>query len=231
MVLASFLAQLWPATKEMFRSFVFPSLGWSAPAWLLTPLLVFGVLLAAAGSLAGSVAKGKHWAPVAWAGGAAVAAWVFFGGRDEVATFFVILALLLSYLGGIGFVLGCLKSPWVAVAVPVCIVLAATGLVPAGILGTALAVAASVLGILSLYRKFEGLSPGRRGSRWNRRSAAGWVACLLVAGFIEPRGLAVYGPHFKIAGMVVGVGLLLFFPRTRAKALPGAGKRKPSKSK
>jgi hypothetical protein len=221
---ASFAADLWPATKAMFQAFVFPSLGFSAPPWVLTPLLVFGVFLVTAGSLAGTLAKGKRWAPVAWAAGAAAAAWVLFGAGTEVAAFFVVITLVLGFLGGIAFVVGFLRTPWVPLALLLCILLAAAGLVPAGVLGTGLAVASSVLGVWSLYRKFEAWSPGRRGSRWNQRSAAGWVVCLLVAGLLEARGLAAYGGHFKIAGMAVGAALLVLLPGARIPAGPASGK-------
>jgi hypothetical protein len=215
---ADFASSLWPAAKAMFRAFVFPDLGLHPPPWILTPLLVAGVFLVVAGTLAGALGKGRLWVAAACAAGTGVAAWVVLGGRNEVSDFFVVLSLVLGFLGGIAFVVGFLRTPWVPLTLLLCIVLAASGLVAAELLGTGLAVASSVLGIWSLYGKSESWSPGRRGSRWNKRSAAGWVVCLLVSGMVPSGHLAGYGPHFKIAGMVIGGAVLLLFPRAEVGA-------------
>lgn len=210
---ASFLSGLWPAAKEILRSFVMPDLGIRVSADLLTILLVFGVFLVVAGSLAASFAKGRAWAAVALAAGAATAGWVLFGGRHEGANFFVVITLVLGFLGGMTFVVGFFKTPWIPLALLVCILLAATGLVEAGILGLLLTLASSVLGAWSLFRRFEEYSPGRKGSRWNRRSAWGWVVCLLASGMLEAPGLGSFGRDFKIAGMVAGGAMLLLLRR------------------
>ena len=96
----------------------------------------------------------------------------------------------------------------------------AAGWVDARLLGTIIAMAGSVLGAWSLFRKFEGMSPGRKGSRWNQRTAAGWAICLLAATALEGDGLAGWRGQFKFAGILVGGVLLLLMP----KALPKAAK-------
>ncbi len=130
----------------------------------------------------------------------------------------MVISLILGFLGGMAFVVGFLKTPWIALTLLLCVVLAAAGLVSAEFLGAALAVASALLGIWSLYGKSEGWSPGRKGSRWNQRTAFGWVVCLLVAGMVNSGRLSAYGPHFKIAGMVIGAAILLLFPRAEVGA-------------
>lgn len=218
---SSFLGELWPAARAILRAFVFPNTGLEVPAWLLTALLVAGVFLVVAGSLSAAFAKGKVFATVALAAGAGVAAWVLMGGRHDVAGFFVVITLVLGFLGGITFVIGFFRTPWIALGLLLCIVVAAAGLVSASLLGRLLALAASVLGAWSLYRKFESYSPGRKGSRWNQRSAAGWVVCLLASSVLEAPGLGAYGKDFKIAGMVVGCAALLLFPRVKVREKRG----------
>lgn len=212
---SSFVAGLWPAAKAIFQSFVFPDTGLEVPAWLLTALLVFGAFLVVAGSIYAAFGKGKVLATVGMAVGAAVAAWVVMGGRHEVAGFFVVITLVLGFLGGITFVVGFFRTPWVALGLALCIAVAAAGLVSATILGTLLGGAASVLGAWSLYRKFEAYSPGRKGSRWNQRTAGGWTVCLLVSSMLEAPGLGGYGRDFKVTGMIVGAAMLLLFPRVK----------------
>ena len=212
---SSFLAELWPSAMAILRSFVFPNTGIDVPAWLLTSLLVAGVFLVVAGSLSAAFGKGNVLAAVALPAGAGVAAWVVLGGSHEVAGFFVVITLVLGFLGGIAFVVGFFRTPWVALGLALCIVVAAAGLVSASLLGRLLALAASLLGAWSLYRTFEAYSPGRKGSRWNQRSAAGWTVCLLVSSMLEAPGLGSYGKDFKIAGMVVGCAALLLFPRVK----------------
>jgi hypothetical protein len=212
---SGFVSGLWPAAKAILRSFVFPNTGIEVPAWLLTALLVAGVFLVVAGSISAAMAKGKVFATIALAAGAGVAAWVLMGGRRDVAGFFVVITLVLGFLGGITFVVGFFRTPWVALGLLLCIAVAVAGIVSATLLGTLLGGAASVLGAWSLYRKFEGYSPGRKGSRWNQRTAAGWVVCLLVSSMLEAPGLGSYGKDFKIAGMIVGCAALLLFPRVK----------------
>lgn len=214
-IASSFAGELWTAAKEILRAFVFPDKRIDVPVWLLTSLLVAGVFLVVAGSISAAFGNRKVLATVALAAGAGVAAWVLFGGRRDVAGFFVVITLVLGFLGGITFVVGFFRTPWVALGLALCIVVAAAGIVPASLLGLLLSLAASVLGAWSLYRKFEGYSPGRKGSRWNQRSAAGWVVCLLVSSMLEAPGLGSYGKDFKIAGMVVGCAAMLLFPRLK----------------
>jgi len=211
---ASFVGGLWPAAMAILRAFVFPDRVIDVPASLLTALLVFGVFLVVAGSISAAFGKGRVWPTVALAVGAGVAAWVVLGGSHEVAGFFVVITLVLGFLGGITFVVGFFRTPWVALGLALCVAVAAAGLVPASVLGRVLGLAASILGAWSLYRKFEAYSPGRRGSRWNQRSAVGWTVCLLVSSFEAP-GLGSYGRDFKIAGMIVGAAMLLLFPRVK----------------
>ena len=213
-----FLARLWPATKAMVRAFYAPRLGLEVPASVLTGLLVFGVFLVAAGMVMAASGKGKLWTAAAVAAGLALAGWALAGGRHEVTTFFVVVMLILAFLGGMTFLVGLLRTPWIPLGLALCILLAATGLVDARWLAAGLSVAASFLGAWSLLGKFESLSPGRKGSRWNRRTAVGWVLCLLVSGTLEAPGLASYAGDFKVAGMVVGAGLLLMMPRTARRA-------------
>ena len=214
---AGFVEGLWPAAKAIVRSFVFPGTGLEVPAWLLTAVLVAGVFLVVAGSITAALGqgKGRAWATVGLAAGAGVAAWVLLGGGHEVAGFFVVITLVLGFLGGIAFVVGFFRTPWVALGLALCIVVAAAGLVSASLLGRLLGLAASVLGAWKLYRKFEGYSPGRKGSRWNQRSAVGWTLCLLVSSVLEAPGLGAYGKDFKIAGMVVGAAALLLLPKLK----------------
>ena len=119
------------------------------------------------------------------------------------------------------FLVGLVRTPWIPIGLAVAVVLAAAGLVEGGPLGTIISAAASILGAWSLFRRFEGLSPGRRGSRWNQRTAAGWVVCVLAASLLDDEGLAAWGMPFKIAGIVVGGALLLLMPR----ALPAKARR------
>jgi len=214
-IAAGFLEGLWPAAKAILRAFVFPDFGLEVPAWLLTALLVAGVFLVVAGSLTGALGKGKAYGTLAIAAGIGVAAWVFMAGSHDVAEFFVVITLVLGFLGGIAFVVGFFRTPWVALGLLLCIVVAAAGIVSARLLGTGLSVAASVLGAWSLYRKFEGYSPGRRGSRWNQRTAIGWTLCLLASSMLEAPGLGAHGRNFKIAGMVVGAAALILLPRAK----------------
>jgi hypothetical protein len=220
-IASGFLEGLWPSAKAIFRAFVFPDTGLEVPAWLLTALLVAGVFLVVAGSLTGALGKGKVYGTLAMAAGAGVAAWVFMGGRRDVAEFFVVITLVLGFLGGIAFVVGFFRTPWVALGLLLCVFVAAAGIVPARTLGLLLSVAASVLGAWSLYRKFEGYSPGRRGSRWNQRTAIGWTVCLLAASMLEAPGLGSHGRNFKLAGMIVGAAALILLPRV--KVAPKAG--------
>jgi MFS family permease len=206
---ATFLDRLLPALGTILRSFVFPDLGLKIPTSILVGLLVCGVALIVMGSLSAALGRGRHWVVFAAAAAAGAAGWVLFRGRQEAATFFVVVQLLLAFVGGAAFVWGFLESPWVPGGLLLAVLFAAAGLVSAALLGTVLAVIASLLGIRSLLAKAEEWSPGRRGSRWNRRSAAGWVVALLSAGALEAGGLASWGATFKIAGMAAGVALLL----------------------
>jgi hypothetical protein len=218
-----FASRLLPAAWEILRAFVAPDLGFRPPAALVVACLVSGVFLVGLGLIVASFGKGKRakiWVPVGVGIGAALAGWALTGGRKDVSNFFVVISLVLSFLGGVTFLAGFLRTPWIPLGLALAVVVAAAGWVGAGLLGTVIGVAASVLGAWSLFRRFEGLSPGRRGSRWNQRTAAGWVICLLAASMLEGEGLAGYGRHFKIAGIVVGCALLLLMP----KALPRAAR-------
>lgn len=218
-----FGSRLVPSAIEILRAFVSPDLGVTLPAGLVTGLLIGGVFLAATGMVVASFGKGKRakiWVPVGVAVGGLLAGWALTGGRKDVSNFFVVIGLVLSFLGGLTFLVGLLRSPWVPLGLAVAIVVAAAGLVDAGLLGTLIGMAGSVLGAWSLFRKFEKMGPGRKGSRWNQRTAAGWAVCLLAASTLEGEGLAGWGGHFKFAGILVGGVLLLMMP----KALP-----KPSK--
>ena len=220
---ADFGSRLVPSAIEILRAFVSPDLGVTLPAGLVTGLLIGGVFLAATGMVVASFGKGKRakiWVPVGVAVGGILAGWALTGGRKDVSNFFVVIGLVLSFLGGLTFLVGLLRSPWIPLGLAVAIVVAAAGLVDAGLLGTLIGMAGSVLGAWSLFRKFEKMGPGRKGSRWNQRTAAGWAVCLLAASTLEGEGLAGWGGHFKFAGILVGGVLLLMMP----KALP-----KPSK--
>jgi len=189
---------------------VVPDLPFEVPPDFLVGFLVFGVFLVVAGTAFAAKGGGTLWKTLAVGAGVAVAGWVFFGGRSEVATFFVVVLLVLKFLGGVTFVLGLFRSWWVLAAILAAIMLAATGTVDAGLLGTGLGILASFLGALSLYRKAAEFSPGRRGSRWNRRTAVGWVVCLFAASMLPAaEGLASHGREFKLTGMAVGLGLVL----------------------
>lgn len=205
-------ARLWSATKEMLRAFLAPDLGLDVPPDLLVGLLVFGVFLVVAGTAFAHRGKGAFARVAALGAGVALAGWVLFGGTGDVATFFVVILLVLKFLGGVTLVLGIFRSFWVPAALLLAIMLAATGTLPAAPLALGLGVFASLLGALSLLRRAEDFSPGRRGSRWNRRTAVGWVVCLLVAGMLRQEGLGAHGKDFKLAGMVVGGALLFLFP-------------------
>jgi len=221
---SSFLSNLLPAAWDILRAFVVPDLGFRPPAWLVAALLVSGVFLVGLGLVVSSFGKresAKIWVPVGVAAGAALAGWAMTGGRRDVSTFLVVLALVLKFLGGVTFLVGLVRTPWIPIGLALAVVLAAAGLVEGGPLGTIISAAASILGAWSLFRRFEKMSPGRRGSRWNQRTAAGWVVCVLAASMLEGEGLAAYGKHFKIAGIVVGAVLLLLMPR----ALPGKARR------
>ena len=205
-------SRLWEALKEMAQAYLNPDLGFRTPPGVLVGVLVFGVFLVVAGTVFSAQEKGRFGTVLGLAAGAALAGWVFFGGTAEVSNFFVVILLVLKFLGGVTFVLGMFRSFWGAAAVLLAVMLAAMGLVEAAHLALALSVLASLLGALSLLGKAEEFSPGKRGSRWNRRTAVGWVACLLAAGMLEERGLATYGRDFKIAGMVVGAAVLALAP-------------------
>jgi hypothetical protein len=212
-----FLERLPSSAWRVLRAFVAPDAGFTLPAGLVAGLLVAGVFLVGLGLVVASFGKGraaKVWVPVGVAVGAVLAGWVLTGGRKEVALFFVVVALVLKFLAGVTFLVGFFRTPWIPLGLGLAVVLAAAGWVDAGLLGTAISLAASVLGAWSLYRKFEELSPGRRGSRWNQRTAAGWVVCLLAASLLEARGLAAWGTPVKVAGIVVGAALLLLLPRS-----------------
>ncbi len=213
-------ARLWSAAREMIRAWLHPDLGVRIPPDLVVGALVFGVFLVVAGTAFAAKGKGKLAVAAAVAAGLSLAGWVFFGGGKEVATFFVVILLLLKFLGGVTLVLGLLRSFWGPAAVLLAVVLAATGVAGPDPVALGLSVLASFLGALSLLQRAEEFSPGRKGSRWNRRTAAGWVACLLAAGVLEDRGLAAWGGEFRIAGVVVGTALLLLHP-----ALLGSGVR------
>jgi hypothetical protein len=212
--------RLWAALQEMARAWLDPDLGFRTPPGVLVGILVFGVFLVVAGMVLAAPEKGRFGRILGLAGGAALAGWVFFGGRADVSTFFVVILLVLKFLDGVTFVLGMFRSFWGAAAVLVAVVLASTGVVEARHLAFALSILASLLGALSLLRKAEEFSPGKKGSRWNRRTAVGWVACLFAAGMLESRGLAAHGRDFKIAGIVVGAAVLLLAP-----SMFGAGVR------
>jgi len=218
---STFLDRLLPALGTILRSFVFPDLGLRIPTEVLVGLLVCGVALIVMGSLSAVLGRGRHWVVFAGAVALGAAGWVLFRGRHEAATFFVVVQLLLAFVGGVTFVWGFLQSPWVPCGLLLAVFLAAGGVVSAALLGTVLAVTASLLGMRSLLGKAEEWSPGRRGSRWNRRSAAGWVIALLSAGALEAGGLAAWGATFKIAGMAAGVALLVAPKRKVAKLKGG----------
>ena len=206
-------SRLWEATKEMVHAYLHPDLGFRTPPGVLVGILVFGVFLVVAGTVFSTEGKGKFFTVLGFAAGAALAGWVFFGGTQEVSTFFVVILLVLKFLGGVTFVLGLFRSFWSAAAILVAVVLAATGAAPAAPLALALSLLASFLGALSLLHRAEEFSPGKRGSSWNRRTAVGWVACLMAAGLLDEQGLAAFGRDFRLAGMVVGAGILILSPR------------------
>ncbi len=206
--------RLWTTAKEMVLAFMEPNLGWDVPADVLVALLVFGVFLVVAGAAFAVQGRGKFVRMTAIAAGVSVAGWVFFGGMKEVAAFFVVILLVLKFLGGVTMILGMFRSFWGPAAVLAAVMLAATGVADARLLAFGLAVAASVLGAFSLFRKAEEFSPGRKGSRWNRCTAVGWTACLLAAGMLSNDGMAAHGKDFKLAGMIVGGAVLFLLPRT-----------------
>jgi len=212
--------RLWSAAKEMVRAFWEPRLPFETPPGVVVPLLVFGVFLVVAGTVFAAAGKGGFARAAALAAGAAGAGWILWGGAGEVATFFQVLLLVLKFLGGITLVVGLTRSFWVPALLLAAVMLAATGTVDAGLLGTVLGLLASFLGALSLFRRGEELSPGRKGSRWNRRTALGWVACLLAAGMLDTGGPGAYGKHFRIAGMVVGAGVLVLGLRRPRGGIP-----------
>ncbi|HEU4394737.1 MAG TPA: hypothetical protein VFS92_04165 [Planctomycetota bacterium] len=218
-----FGSRLVPSAIEILRAFVSPSLGFRLPAGLVTGLLIGGVFLVGTGMVVAAFGKrdsAKIWVPVGVAVGGILAGWALTGGRREVSTFFVVLALLLKFLGGLTFLVGLVRTPWIPISLVVAIVVGAAGWVSTTLLGTLVAAGASLLGAWSLFSRFERLSPGRRGSRWNQRTAAGWAVCLLAASTLEGEGLAGWGSHVKLAGIVVGGALLLLMP----KALPKPAK-------
>lgn len=205
-------SRLWSAAKAMVHAWLHPDLGFRVPPDAVVGTLVFGVFLVVAGTAFAAKGKGKLALVLALAAGTALAGWILWGGMREVSAFFVVILLLLKFLGGVTLVLGLFRSLWGPAAVLAAVILAATGAAPAETLAFALSVLASFLGALSLFRKAEELSPGRKGSRWNRRTAVGWVACLLAVSVLEERGLAVWGGEFRIAGVIVGVALLVLHP-------------------
>ena len=211
--------RLWTAAKEMVHAFTQPDLGWNVPADVQVGILVFGVFLVVAGAAFAAQGRGTFVRMSAVAAAVSVAGWVFFGGMDEVATFFVVILLVLKFLGGVTMILGIFRSLWGPAAVLVAVMLAATGVVDPQPLAFALAVLASLLGAFSLFKRAEEFSPGRRGSRWNRCTAVGWTACLLAAGMLRSDGLAGYGKDFKMAGMVVGAAILFLLPRTLGRGV------------
>jgi hypothetical protein len=220
---AAFADRLLDSAAAILRAFVFPDLGLSIPAGLLTGLLVGGVILLVLGSLSALLGRGRGWLVVSAAAAAGAAAWVLHGHRHQVAASFVVVQLVLAFAGGATFVLGFFRSPWVPGGLLLAVLLAAGRVVDARLLGALLALVASILGAWSLYRRFEEWSPGRRGSRWNRRSAAGWVLCLLASGALEAPGLASWGPAVKAAGMAAGAAALILLPRRR-RGRPQPGK-------
>jgi hypothetical protein len=207
--------RFWEAAKAILRAFVFPDAGWTVAPEVLTAVLVVGLFLLVTGALAAAYGGNAIRIGLASAAAAGIAAWAFAGGRREVLGFFTVITLVLGFLGGMTFVLGFVRTPWVALGLALCILLAGLGVVEARLLGTLLAFASSLLGAWSLYKRFETYSPGRRGSRWNRASAAGWTLCLLAATALDAPGLGLHRSDFKGAGMVVGAALLLLFPRAR----------------
>jgi hypothetical protein len=218
-----FGSRLVPAALEIVKAFLSPDLGFSLPAGLVAGLLVGGVFLLGTGMVVASFGKresAKVWVPIGVTVGGVLAGWALTGGRKDVSNFFVVISLVLSFLGGLTFLVGLVRSPWVPISLAVAIVVGAAGLVSTTLLGTIIAAAGSITGAWSLFRKFEKMGPGRKGSRWNQRTAAGWAVCLLAASTLEGEGLAGWGGHFKFAGILVGGVLLLMMP----KALP-----KPSK--
>ncbi len=204
--------RLWTVTKDILRSFYSPSLPWRPPASVQVGLMVFGVFLLAAGAGLSARGRGWFWKTLAVAGAAALAGWALMGGREDVLGFFAVILLVLRFFGGITLVLGALRSAWVWVLLLLSILVAATGAADPAVLGLGLGALASLLGAWSLYRKAEEISPGKRGSRWNRVTALGWAACLLAAGMLEPRGVGAWGREFQVAGMVVGVALAVLAP-------------------
>ncbi|MHC4820287.1 MAG: hypothetical protein ACYTDX_01035 [Planctomycetota bacterium] len=215
LALSGLPARLVDATKDLVHAFLHPDTGVSLHPDVVVALLVFGVILVVSGTVQSTAGKkrSKFWWMMGIAAGVSLAGWVLFGGQDEVATFFVILLLVLKFLGGITFVLGLFRSIWVIVLVVAAIIAAAMGWVPVAPLGQAIGILASFLGAWSLFKKAEEFSPGRKGSRWNRRTAVGWVVCLLAAAVLEPSGLGKYGTQFKLAGMAVGVAVSLLLPK------------------
>jgi hypothetical protein len=212
-----FLRRLWSVAREMVLAFMEPDLGWEVPPDALVGVLVFGVFLLVAGSAFAVQGRGRFLRMAAVAAGVSLAGWVLFGGMGKVATFFVVVLLLLKFLGGVTLVLGMFRSFWGPAVVLAAVLLGALGLVEVRLLAFVLAVLASLLGAWSLLQKAEEFSPGKRGSRWNRCTAVGWVCCLLAAGMLRSDGLAAHGDDFKLAGVVVGIAVLLLLPRSAGK--------------
>lgn len=204
--------KLWNATKAVVGAFYAAEPPWVVPQTWLVPLLVAGAFLVVAGTAFASHGKGKFWTLFGCAAGAAVGAWIFMGGSREISTFFVVILLVLKFLGGVTFVLGIFRSFWIPAAFLLAVILGATAVVDPAISGRVLGVAASVLGVYSLMKKAEEFSPGRKGSTWNRRTSVGWVICLLAAGMLEASGLGAHGGSFKLAGMVIGAALVVLSP-------------------
>ncbi len=208
----AFLDALGRTAVDMIRAFYAAGPAFPVPQTWLLPVMVGGVFLVVAGTAFATAGKGRFWAVLGLAAAAGLAAWVFTGGTPQTLEFLSILLLILAFLGGVTFVFGLLRTVWVPALLLLCIVLAASGLADASLLGRGLGVLASFLGALSLFRKAEEFSPGKTGSRWNRRVAAGWVACLLAASLMDGAGLGALSGRFKLAGIVVGVATVIVYP-------------------
>jgi hypothetical protein len=205
--------RLWNTARAVIRAFYEPEPLFEISQGFLAAILVAGVFLVVAGAALAASGHGRPWRIAALAVAAGAATWVVLGGMTEVAGFFAVIALLLKFLGGVTLIVGFFRSAWVLALLLAAILVGATGLVPEQPLGQAVSATASFLGALSLFRKAEEFSPGRRGSRWNRATAAGWVLCLFAAGEMQGGSLAAHGGTFKVAGIVVGLGLVLLSPR------------------
>ena len=131
---ADFVSRLGPSIAEILRGFVSPGIGFKLPAGLVTGLLVGGVFLAATGMVVASFGKGKRakiWVPVGVAVGGILAGWALTAGRKDVSNFFVVIALVLSFLGGLTFLVGLLRTPWIPLGLALAVVVSAAGWVDA----------------------------------------------------------------------------------------------------